>query len=182
MDFAHCADCGLIEHGSRMIWGEGNPSAPVMVILDNPGAREDREGSPFICGTRQALQQAAYEVGLSEQEIYVTYVLKRRPRKAYDKERVRSICMQHLIAQLDQQAPQLVFCLGNTAVQQFFDHAEAEVKHLRTQWHVVRGFQTAVSYHPLAVRRRPNLWRSFVEDWSFFASAYRSLPQSETNK
>lgn len=30
-----------------MVWGEGNPAAPIMIILDNPGAREDREGKLF---------------------------------------------------------------------------------------------------------------------------------------
>ncbi|UFU00212.1 hypothetical protein KO561_04475 [Radiobacillus kanasensis] len=47
-----CDVCGLIEHGTRMVWGEGNPSAPIMVLLDNPGARENRDGNPFVCGTR----------------------------------------------------------------------------------------------------------------------------------
>ncbi len=92
----NCADCGLVHHGSRMIWGEGNPQAPIMIILDNPGAREDREGSSYVCGTRQTLQQTAYSVGFKEEDLYVTYILKRRPVKAYDKERTREICMKHL--------------------------------------------------------------------------------------
>jgi len=170
----HCRDCGLIEHGSRMIWGEGNPAAPVMIVLDNPGAREDKEGNPFLCGTRQTLQQAAYEVGFSEHDLYITYVLKRRPRKAYNKDHARSVCMQHLLGQLELQQPRLVFCLGNTAVQHFFHDAAVEVKQLRTKWHVARQFQTLVSYHPLAVRRRPNLWRLFVADWMMLAAAYRN--------
>ena len=28
-----CGDCGLNLHGSRMIWGEGNPSARIMLLL-----------------------------------------------------------------------------------------------------------------------------------------------------
>lgn len=39
-----------------------------MILLDNPGAREDRERNSFICGTRQTLQKAAYEAGLREIE------------------------------------------------------------------------------------------------------------------
>ncbi|CAH0344113.1 uracil-DNA glycosylase family protein [Bacillus sp. CECT 9360] len=70
-----CRECGLYEHGSRMVWGEGNPDAPIMIILDNPGAREDREGSPFVCGTRQTLQKAANEVGLDAIDLYVTSIL-----------------------------------------------------------------------------------------------------------
>ncbi|WP_223593578.1 hypothetical protein [Neobacillus bataviensis] len=40
-----CKDCGLYQHGTRMVWGEGNPKAPIMILLDNPGAREDCEGT-----------------------------------------------------------------------------------------------------------------------------------------
>lgn len=171
---ADCTDCGLYEHGSRLIWGEGNPHAPVMILLDNPGAREDREGSPFLCGTRETLQKAAFEAGFREQDLYVTYVLKRRPIKAYDKAEARKRCLQHLLVQLESKSPRLVFCLGNVAVQSFFASEEADVKKLRQAWHSPRGMKTAVSYHPLAVRRRPNLWQHFLEDWRFLASAYQT--------
>jgi uracil-DNA glycosylase len=167
-----CCECGLYKHGSRMVWGEGNPEAPIMVILDNPGAREDREGNPMVCGTRQTLQQAASEVGLKTDDLYVTFILKRRPVRAYDKDQVRQTCMLHLEQQLQQKKPELILCLGNVAVQSFFQNSEADVKTLRGNWHNVQGYQTAVAYHPLAVRRRPNLWSLFLSDWGFVADRY----------
>lgn len=78
----NCKECGLFEHGTRMIWGEGNPNAALIIILDNPGAREDKDGSEYVCGTRKTLQEAAHKVGFHEQDIYITYVLKRRPKKS----------------------------------------------------------------------------------------------------
>ncbi len=170
----NCIDCGLYTHGSRLIWGEGNPNAPIMILLDNPGAREDRDGNPFICGTRETLQKAAHVVGVSKEDLYVTYVLKRRPTKAYDKIQTREVCMQHLLAQLENKPFQFVFCLGNVATQSFFADKDAEVKRLRQMWHSSHGLKTAVSYHPLAVRRRPNLWVPFIEDWKFLVAAYKS--------
>src|SRR5690606_27418989 len=134
VDTENCDDCGLMQHRTRMIWGEGNPKASIMIILDNPGAREDREGSPYVCGTRQALQQAAYTVGFQEEDLYITYILKRRPIKAYDKLRTREICMKHLHQQIDTISPQLIFCLGNVAVSSYFGDADAEVKSLRQKW------------------------------------------------
>ncbi|WP_180954849.1 HAD family hydrolase [Bacillus sp. V3-13] len=47
-----------------------------MVIPDNPGASEDREGNSFICGTRQTLQQAAVSVGLKMEENMINSKLK----------------------------------------------------------------------------------------------------------
>ncbi|MHC0035422.1 uracil-DNA glycosylase [Pseudoneobacillus sp. C159] len=176
-----CMECGLYKHGSRMIWGEGNPKASILVLLDNPGARENREGNPFVCGTRQALQEAAYLVGLSVEDLYITYILKRRPVRAYDKDQVRQTCMVHLELQLQTMQPELVLCLGNVAVQAFFHNPEAEVKELRGFIHQVQGFPTAVAYHPLAVRRRPNLWNLFLEDWQLVANKVsQSLPTKLT--
>lgn len=171
----NCRECGLYEHGSRMVWGEGNPEAPIMVILDNPGAREDREGNSIVCGTRQSLQQAASSAGLKMEDLFVTFILKRRPVRAYEKNQVRQICMMHLEQQLQKKKPELIVCLGNVAVQSFFQNPEADVKTLRGSWHNVLGYQTAVAYHPLAVRRRPNLWSMFLDDWRFVAERYHYL-------
>ncbi|MCM3567992.1 uracil-DNA glycosylase [Neobacillus mesonae] len=173
----HCSECGLDKQGSRMIWGEGNPKAPIMIILDNPGAREDRGGSPMVCGTRQTLQKAAHHAGLTMEDLYVTFILKRKPVRAYDKERVRHICMGHLKQQLKEKQPKLIFCLGNVSVQSFFENPEAEVKSLRGNVYEVQGFPTIVGYHPLAVRRRPNLWPIFTEDWTLLADNYKKLNQ-----
>jgi DNA polymerase len=56
-----------------MVWGEGNPEAPIIVLLDNPGSRENRENKPFVCGTRQTLQQAAYQAGLKADDLCNVY-------------------------------------------------------------------------------------------------------------
>lgn len=164
-----CKECGLFEHGSRMIWGEGNPAARINIILDNPGERENNAGKEYVCGTRQTLQEAANHVGLSEHDLYITYVLKRRPKRKYDKERTRQICMQHLKVQLCEKRPSLILCLGNVAVQSFFQNQEAEVRSLRGKVHQIHGFQTIVAYHPLAIRRRPNLQSLFLDDWQLLA-------------
>lgn len=83
-----------------MVWGEGNPNAPIVIILDNPGAREDREGNAIVRGTRQTLQKAASEASLKIEDLYITYILKRRPVRSYNKEQTRQICMNHLYAQI----------------------------------------------------------------------------------
>lgn len=174
-DLLACTQCGLYEHGSRMVWGEGNPQANIMILLDNPGAREDRDGNAYVCGTRKTLQQAAHHVGLKAADLYMTYILKRRPRRAYPKEKTRAICMQHLEQQLSMNKPKLIVCLGNVAVQSFFRDGDIEVKSLRGSIHQVNGFPIAVAYHPLAIRRRPNLRQSFLDDWQRVADYYEKL-------
>ena len=168
-DYAGCKTCDLQRKRNRLIWGEGNPDAPLYIILDNPGAREDKEGNPFICGARQTLQKAAYESGINLDDLYFTYVLKCKPTLRYDREAVIQTCMPYIEKQIQLKNPKLAFCLGNNAVRWFFKDMETDVKSLRGVWHTVRGLPTAVSYHPIAIRRRPNLINVFMQDWAMVA-------------
>lgn len=169
-----CKKCELNKQRSRVIWGEGNPHAPILVLLDNPGAREDKEGNPFVCGTRQALQSAAFKTGFEMDDLFITYILKCRPVRSYDKEAARGACMLYLEQQLKELRPRLALCMGNVAAKWFFGDINAEVKNLRGILHIVKDIPTVVTYHPLAIRRRPNLMRHFIEDWSLLAQCYKS--------
>lgn len=168
----HYEQCEVCTPKSRIIWGEGNTKAPIVVVLDNPGAREDKEGIEFVCGTRQTLQVALNQANLTMDDIYVTYLLKCRPLKKYNKEKARSFSKPFLIKQIDNIQPKFVFCLGDTVVQSIFEDCNAHVKDLRGSWHYILGYPIIVSYHPLAVRRRPNLMNYFMLDWEMLAHRF----------
>lgn len=169
-----CQRCELSKQRKRVVWGEGNPRAPIVIVLDNPGAREDREGNPFVCGTRETLQYGLREAGIAAEMVYVTYLLKCRPIRAYDKPAARAACSLHLQYQLTEKKPEILLGLGNVVVESFFPGLEADVKGVRGSWHTVHGIPAAFSYHPLAVRRRPVLLKSFLEDLSFVAAKAKS--------
>ncbi|WP_245947848.1 uracil-DNA glycosylase [Paenibacillus sambharensis] len=161
---AGCMKCELAGQRRRMVWGEGNPGAPVFILLDNPGAREDKDGQAFVCGTRDTLQQGLRETGIALDQIYVSYLLKCRPIRAYDKPAARAACSPHLAFQLERQKPRILLGLGNTVVQELYQSEEKDVKSLRGRWHDYEGIPAVFSYHPLAVRRRPVLMRYLLED------------------
>ena len=46
-----------------------------------------------------------------------------------------------------------------------FQDPTIEVKNIRERIHYVADYMTVASYHPLAVRRRPVLYRAFLQDW-----------------
>lgn len=147
-----------------MIWGEGNPTAPIFIVLDNPGAREDKDNCEFLCGTRETLQLAAFAAGLELDDLYITFLLKCRPRKAYDKPNARTTCIKYLWKQLEDADPATVVCLGDVVCQAFFADPDGQVKNLRGTIHRVKDYQVIASYHPLAARRRPALFKYLVED------------------
>ncbi|XEC97399.1 uracil-DNA glycosylase family protein [Paenibacillus tarimensis] len=164
---AQCQKCELSQQRRRVIWGEGNPNAPIFILLDNPGEREDREGQAYVCGTRETLQYGMMEAGIEVDSVYVTYLLKCRPVRAYNKPLARETCFPYVQLQLEQKKPGLILGLGNTVAQTLLSDNEASVKNLRNQWHTLQGIPAAFSYHPLAVRRRPVLMKYFIEDLKF---------------
>ncbi len=170
-----CQRCELARQRTRVIWGEGHPGAPLYVLLDNPGAREDREGRAFVCGTRETLQEGLHAAGIPLTDVYVTYLLKCRPIRAYDKPAAREACSPNLQAQFDEGRPRLLLGLGNVVAQAVCRSDEAEVKQLRGTVHDIDGIRTVFSYHPLAVRRRPNLRRLFDEDLALAARTFINI-------
>lgn len=106
----------LRDHGSRVVWGEGNPAATTVGILDNPGAREDAAGRPFVCGTRQTLWASLTAAGLDPDDLYLTYLLKRRPRRAYDHPAAWAASLPLLRWQIAALRPRRLICMGDTVV------------------------------------------------------------------
>jgi len=172
----HCERCELSKQRTRVIWGEGNPRAPLMLILDNPGAREDRQGNSFLCGTRETLQLGMREAGLDTDSVYVTYLLKCRPIRAYNKPEARAACLPHLQMQLQMKQPLVLFGFGNVVAEALFPQKEnASVKELRGGWHDYQGKPIRFTYHPLAVRRRPNLFQFFVKDLKALKAKWKEV-------
>ncbi|WP_274361811.1 uracil-DNA glycosylase [Paenibacillus thermotolerans] len=167
---ADCRNCELFKQRKRVIWGEGNPNGPLLALLDNPGAREDANGEAFVCATRAKLQQAVHDAGLTKEDVYATYLLKCRPIRAYDKAKARESCGGWLAEQTEAMRPKAVVLLGLVVAQHVLGLPEAEMSDLRGRWHEAFGAPAIVTYHPLAVHRRPNLYRNFAEDWAAAAA------------
>lgn len=60
-----CDKCDLCSSKTNMVFGEGNPKAPIMFIGEAPGADEDRTGRPFVGRAGQLLDK-----GLNALKIY----------------------------------------------------------------------------------------------------------------
>lgn len=59
----------------------------------------------------------------------------------------------------------MLFGFGNVVAEALLPWKEnAGVKELRGNWHEFQDTPTGFTYHPLAVRRRPNLMKFFVDD------------------
>ncbi len=153
----------VVSGGPRLIWGEGFSGARLGLIMDNPGLRENREGVPFVCPTRQTLRHALRQAGVAERDVQVFFLYKARPRRAYDREAANSFCLPILARQVRLSSAELLLGLGDTVLRAIFGPGAA-VRDLRGRWQAFGDLPLLPSYHPLAARRRPNLQPLLVQD------------------
>jgi uracil-DNA glycosylase family protein len=121
---AGCRACPLWKTGTQTVFGEGLKRARLMLIGEQPGDREDIEGHPFVGPAGKILDQALDEAGIDRGDAYVTNVVKhfkwvpkgkRRIHQPPKAEEIKA-CAPWLEAELDVVDPELLVCLGATAV------------------------------------------------------------------
>ncbi len=118
-----CRACDLWERATQTVFGQGPAPAPVMLVGEQPGDREDLEGAPFVGPAGQLLDRALTEAGIDREKVFVTNVVKHfkwRPsgkRRLHEKPNKVEVAACHpwLEAELALVRPEALVCLGATA-------------------------------------------------------------------
>ena len=69
----------LRQHATNLVFADGNPAAPVMLVGEAPGADEDRIGKPFVGVSGQLLDRMMASIGLDRTGFYITNTCFWRP-------------------------------------------------------------------------------------------------------
>ena len=119
-----CRACPLWEGATQAVFGEGLKRARLMLIGEQPGDREDREGKPFVGPAGKILDKALEEAGIDRGDAYVTNVVKHFKWKPKGKRRIHQTpraeeiraCAPWLEAEMNVIDAEVLVCLGATAV------------------------------------------------------------------
>ena len=71
-----CRGCELWEPATQVVVSSGNASARLVLVGEQPGDVEDREGTPFVGPAGKLLMRAVEEAGLDPREVYLTNAVK----------------------------------------------------------------------------------------------------------
>lgn len=115
-----CRDCAISERRSNVVFGEGNPLSPLVLVGEGPGEEEDKTGRPFVGRAGKMLDQALADNGLSRGDVYICNTLKcracdwngGRARNRPPTPEEISNCRQWLVPQLSALAPRVILCVG----------------------------------------------------------------------
>lgn len=107
--------CNLCELNkkSHIIIGEGPEDADIMLVGECPGPDEDKLKRPFIGKSGQLLRGALKNLGISEDSVFITNIVKCWPQPGLNpKERHIKACRGCLVRQIEDIKPKLIVTLG----------------------------------------------------------------------
>jgi DNA polymerase len=175
---SHCRACPLWRHATCTVFGEGPANARVLLVGEQPGDQEDRAGKPFVGPAGQVLASALAAAGLNRDEFYVTNAVKhfkwapRGKRRLHQTPNSRDIasCRPWLAAEIKMIRPELMVCLGATALHAVFEIAMPVGANRGQFLETPFAIQALVTVHPSSLLRRPDEaqrridFERFVED------------------
>ncbi len=125
VEAAGCRRCGLWQHATQTVFGEGPPAAAMMLVGEQPGDQEDLAGRPFVGPAGRLLDRALADAGIERHGVYVTNAVKhfkflpRGKRRLHQKpDRAEIVaCKWWLDIERGELRPRVTVLLGATAAQ-----------------------------------------------------------------
>jgi DNA polymerase len=152
---------GLKATATNLVFADGNPQAPLMLIGEAPGAEEDRRALPFVGASGQLLDRMLAAIGRDRSNCYITNIVNWRPpgnRKPSPAEMAMSLpFISRHIALVN---PAVILLLGDTAAKTLTGRSEG-ITRLRGRWHDLakpdsaETIPTLPSFHPAFLLRSP---------------------------
>ena len=159
-----CKVCSLSRGRTKVVFGEGDPSAALVFIGEGPGADEDRQGEPFVGRAGMLLTKIIEAMGLTRQEVYIANVVKCRPpgNRAPEPDEIAA-CLPYLEKQIDLIKPKIICTLGNVATQTVTG-VRSPISTMRGRPYDYRGITVIPTFHPAACLRNPEIKKDVWED------------------
>ena len=181
---AGCRACLLWKNATQTVFGEGPAHAPIMLVGEQPGDKEDLAGKPFVGPAGQMLDRALKEAGIDRGKVYVTNAVKhfkfvpRGKIRLHQKPNTPEIraCRQWYERELATVRPTLVVAMGATAAQSVFGRITPINKNRGRLIETNDGHKALVTVHPSYLLRLPDAdaktreYERFVDDLKIAAT------------
>jgi DNA polymerase len=182
---ARCRRCELWERATQTVFGEGPVPAPLMLVGEQPGDREDLEGHPFVGPAGRILAEALELAAIDREAAFVTNVVKHfrwRPspngkRRLHEKPTKANVtaCRVWIEKELELVQPEVLVAMGATAAEALLGKSVAVMrdrgKHVASEL----APTVLVTIHPSAVLRarddRDEMFDGLVRDLRVAAKA-----------
>jgi uracil-DNA glycosylase family protein len=161
-----CRGCELWEPATQVVFSEGKARAALMLVGEQPGDVEDKNGRPFVGPAGGLLRKALAEAGIDSDNIYLTNAVKHFRFQMSGKRRMHEkpglvhvhACQPWLEAEMQVLHPELIVVLGSVAASALLGsdfrvtHHRGEIVERETDEGLRRFL---ITVHPSSVLRTP---------------------------
>jgi uracil-DNA glycosylase family protein len=184
-----CRGCELWENATQTVFSAGPTTARIVLVGEQPGDQEDRQGQPFVGPAGRLLVKAVDEAGIDRAVTYRTNAVKHfrftqagpGKRRIHQTPEMRHItaCRPWLVEELRLVGPEVIVCLGATATKALLGPAVRVTKNrgaLMERETSLGPRQFLVTIHPSAVLRADDqdaAYAGLVADLRVAASVLR---------
>lgn len=182
-----CRGCPLFARATQTVFGTGPTSPRAMLIGEQPGAKEDLRGEPFVGPAGQLLRATLEEIGVDPGDVYLTNAVKHFKWQARGKVRLHKkpsaseieACKPWILAEITAVRPPMTVCLGANAAQALLG-ARFKVTERRGELlSLPSGLPVTATVHPSSILRiRPEADRHRERE-RFRADLYRALVEAD---
>jgi DNA polymerase len=158
----------LCKH-SKVIVGEGNEKANIMLIGQNPGAEENKLGRPFVGRAGKFLDEILNKYGIERKNLYITSVVKcKTPKNRKPTKKEIEFFMPFLVEQINLVKPKIIVLMGEIAWK------TPRIKKLKAKY--------IKTYHPAAAMRFPKIRKKFEKDFKILSDLNQRLKNKKNRK
>ncbi len=153
-------NCELKKNSKKMVFNDGDPKSPIMIIGEGPGQKEDEMGKPFVGDAGVLLNKMLEAINIKRPKVYITNVVNYRPpnnRKPEHSEINKySVFLREHINIID---PKILILMGGTAMEALFGDT-LKISKERGKWKEIivnqKTYQTILTFHPAYLLRQPD--------------------------
>ena len=181
----NCTRCPLYKHATQVVPGEGPARARIMMVGEQPGDQEDKQGKPFVGPAGGVLAKAFDDAGIDRKAVFVTNAVKhfkfesRGKRRLHKRPNAYEIDRCHWWLDFERKLvrPDIVVALGATAVRSVSGRPLSIGKIRGRVMPLTDGGRMLATIHPSFILRiedesdKRTQYRQFVADLKVCARA-----------
>lgn len=177
---AACTKCALHATRRTVVFGDGSPTAEVVVVGEAPGQEEDRTGLPFVGPAGKLLDRLLLSAGFPRERVYICNVLKCRPPNNRNPQPDEvACCSPYLRRQIESIRPRVLVAVGKFAAQTLLG-TDVSIGKLRGQVHRYGETPLVATFHPAFLLRSPRYTRAAWQDFQLVRAELDRAARSGT--